>query len=141
MITLAQAQAIISTALAHARAHNAKPLGVMVLDAGGHPIASAREDNATFFRLEVARAKAYGALGMGDDTRALADRAKGNPGFFQSLTAVVGGAIAYSPGGVLVRDSAGAIVGAVGISGDTGDMDEECAVAGIIAAGYTGGPA
>ena len=141
MISLGQAQTVISAALAHARGANARPLGIVVLDAGGHPVAFAREDGATFFRHDVARAKAYGALGMGDDTRVLAERAKGNAAFFQSLTAVVGGQIAFSPGGVLVRDGSGAVIGAVGVSGDTGDMDEECALAGIAAAGLKGGPA
>jgi uncharacterized protein GlcG (DUF336 family) len=141
MISLVQAQTVIAAALAHAREANARPLGIIVLDNGGHPVAFAREDGATFFRHDVARAKAYGALGMGDDTRVLAERAKGNAVFFQSLTAVVGGQIAFSPGGVLVRNGADAVIGAVGVSGDTGDMDEECAIAGIKAAGFKGGPA
>jgi uncharacterized protein GlcG (DUF336 family) len=133
-LTLAEAQTIVNGALATARARKAMPLGVIVLDAGGHPIAFAREDGATFFRLDVARAKAIGALGMGADTRVLAERAGANPAFFQSLATAVHGQIAYSPGGVLVR-RAGVVIGAVGISGDTGDCDEECAFAGMAAAG------
>lgn len=139
MISLDQAQTIVRDALAHARAQNLKPLAVIVMDAGGHPLAFAREDGASFFRHDIARAKAVGALGMGDDTRVLAERAKANPAFYQSVTAVVGGQIAFSPGGLLVRNDAGAVVGAVGISGDTGDMDEDCALAGIVAAGLKGG--
>ena len=135
LLNLAAAQTIITGALAHAQAQGAKPLAVIVLDAGGHPMAFARNDGASFYRLDIARAKAQGALGMGSDTRALAERAKGNPAFFQSLSAVVGGGIAYSPGGVLIRDAAGVIIGAVGISGDTGDMDEACGFAGLVAAG------
>ncbi len=141
MISLVQAQTIIAAALAHARANGAKPLGVIVLDSGGHTIAFAREDGTTFFRHDIARAKAVGALGMGQDSRGLTQSAADRPGFFQSLTAAVSGQIAFSPGGVLVRDGTGTIIGAVGISGDTGDMDEQCAVAGIIAAGLKGGPA
>ncbi len=141
MISLSQAQAIIEAALGNARLQLAKPLAVVVLDSGGHPIAFAREDGATFFRHEIARAKAVGALGMGDDTRVLAERANGNPAFFQSLTAIVGGNIAFSPGGVLVRDAAGAVIGAVGVSGDTGDMDEDCAVFGKNSVGLHRGPA
>lgn len=136
---LAAAQAIIAGVLTEARSRSARPLAVMVLDTGGHPVAFAREDGASLFRHDIARAKAMGALGMGDDTRVLAERAKGNPAFFQSLAVAVGGAIAYSPGGVLVRDTSGAIVGAVGVSGDTGDLDEDCAIAGIAAAGLQGG--
>lgn len=141
MISLDQAQIIVRDALAHGRVQNLKPLAVIVMDAGGHAVAFAREDGASFFRHDIARAKAIGALGMGDDTRVLAERAKANPAFFQSVTAVVGGNIAFSPGGVLVRDAAGIVIGAVGISGDTGDMDEACALAGIAAAGLNGGAA
>lgn len=134
-LSLHAAQSIIAGALGAARQRAAKPLAVVVLDAGGHPIAFAREDGASLFRFDIARAKAMGAVGMGDSTRVLADRAKGNPVFFQSVTAVVGGDVAFSPGGILVRHG-GAIIGAVGISGDTGDCDEECALAGLIAAGF-----
>lgn len=134
-LTLAAAQIIVSAALEEARTRGAKPLAVIVLDAGGHPVAFAREDGASLFRHDIARAKAMGALGMGDDTRVLTERAKGNPAFFQSVSVAVGGNIALSPGGVLIRQ-AGAIFGAVGISGDTGDCDELCAFAGLKAAGF-----
>jgi uncharacterized protein GlcG (DUF336 family) len=134
-LTLAAAQIIVSAALEEARTRGVKPLAVIVLDAGGHPVAFAREDGASLFRHDIARAKAMGALGMGDDTRVLAERAKGNPAFFQSVSVAVGGNIAFSPGGVLIRQ-AGAIIGAVGISGDTGDCDELCAFAGLKAAGF-----
>lgn len=134
-LALSAAQTIVAAALAEARARNAKPLAIVVLDAGGHPVTFAREDGATMFRHDIARAKALGAIGMGDDTRLIAERAKGNPAFFQSVTAVVGGNIAFSPGGVLIRDG-DTVIGAVGVSGDTGDCDEECALAGIRAAGF-----
>ena len=135
-LDLAAAQAVSAAALASARARAAQPLAVIVLDAGGHPIAFAREDGATFARLDIARAKAKGALGMGADTRILAQRANGNPVFFQSVAVALGGDMAFSPGGVLVRDSQGHVVGAVGASGDTGDCDEECVIAGLHAAGF-----
>lgn len=130
----AHAQAIVAGALAHARQASLKPLAVVVLDAGGHPVAMAREDGATFFRADIARAKATGALGMGADTAVLAERAKGNPTFFGGVVTTVGGDLVFSPGGVLVRAD-GAVIGAVGISGDTGEMDAACAIAGIAAAG------
>lgn len=133
-LTLDQAEAIITGTLAAARTANAQPLAVVVLDAGAHPIAFVREDGATFFRHTIALAKATGALGMGADSRVLAQRAAGNPAFFQPLAAVLDGHIAYSPGGVLVRRD-GAVIGAVGVSGDTGDCDEACALAGLAAAG------
>lgn len=134
-LTLAQARAIIAGALAEARAKGALPLAVIVLDAGGHPVAFEREDQASLFRFDIARAKAMGALGMGADTRVLAERAQANPQFFQSVATAVGGAIAFSPGGVLVRGEGGMVIGAVGISGDTGPCDEDCALAGLAAAG------
>lgn len=133
----ADASAIIGGALEHGRACGAQPLAVIVLDAGGRPVAFAREDGASFYRHDIAQAKALGALGMGMDTRTLAERAKGNPAFFQGVAVTVGGAIAFSPGGVLVR-SGGSIIGAVGISGDTGDCDEACAFAGLRAANLHG---
>ena len=139
MLTLEQANAIIAGALAEARARSTAPLGVIVLDAGGHPVAYQREDGASLFRHDIARAKAMGALGMGADTRAIAERAAGDPAFFTSVAVATGGNLALSPGGVLIRNADGAIVGAVGISGDTGDCDEACAIAGIRAAGLNHG--
>jgi uncharacterized protein GlcG (DUF336 family) len=131
---LAQARMIIDAALAQARADSAQPLAIVVLDAGAHPVAMLREDGASLFRFDIARAKAAGALGMGADTRTLAARAASNPVFFQSVAAATG-QLALSPGGVLIRDVEGAVIGAVGISGDTGERDEACAIAGIEAAG------
>lgn len=133
-MTLAQAQSIIQGALAWARAQNCAPLAVVVLDIGAHPVAMVREDGASLFRHDIALAKATGALGMGTDTRVLAQKAQANPVFFQSVSQVVQGRIAFSPGGVLIRHGA-AIIGAVGISGDTGDRDEAAAFAGLTAAG------
>ena len=134
-LSLNQARAIIDGALAHARDEALQPLAIILLDAGAHPVAFVREDGASLFRFDIARAKAAGALGMGADTRLIAARAAANPVFFQSVAAVVGGDIAFSPGGVLVRDAEGALLGAVGISGDTGERDEACAAAGIAGAG------
>lgn len=135
-LPLSVAQAILSGALAEARALSAKSLAVIVLDAGANPVVFAREDGASLFRFDIARAKAFGALGMGDDTRVLTERAAGNPVFFQSVSAAVSGNIAFSPGGVLIRDLEDRTLGAIGVSGDTGDLDERCALAGLRAAGY-----
>jgi uncharacterized protein GlcG (DUF336 family) len=138
-LTLHQARTIIDAALAKGRSDGAQPLAVVVLDAGAHPVATVREDGASLFRFDIAKAKAAGALGMGADTRILAARAASNPVFFQSVVAATGGRLALSPGGVLIRDVEGAVIGAVGISGDTGDCDEACAIAGILAAGLSQG--
>ena len=133
-LTLAQASTIVEKALGKGRELNCAPLAVAVLDAGGHLKAFAREDGAGILRPQIATAKAWGALGMGFGSRALAKRAADNPGFFAALFAASEGRVIPAPGGVLVRDAVGEVVGAVGISGDTSDKDEVCALAGIEAA-------
>ena len=140
-ITLAQARTILDAILEEARVQQAQPLAIIILDAGAHPVTFAREDGASLFRVDRAKAKAAGALGMGADTRVIATRAASNPSCFQSVVAVTGGQLALSPGGVIIRDLEGRIIGAVGTSGDTGDMDEACAIAGIAAAGLIHGEA
>jgi uncharacterized protein GlcG (DUF336 family) len=139
-LKLAQALAIIDAALAEARKNNFARLGVAVCDAGGHVMAFKREDGATFLRFSLAYGKAWGALGMGFGTRELAERATKQPAFINALAAVTEGRAVPSPGGVLIAASDGEILGAVGISGDTGDNDEVCALAGIQAAGLSAIP-
>lgn len=134
-LTLAHARTIIATALKTARDKALSPLAIVVLDGGARPVAFEREDGAGFLRLDIATAKAAGAIGMGYGTRDLAKRAAANPGFYTALYAVSHGQMAPSPGGVLIRNGAGEIIGAVGVSGDTGDNDELCAIAGLEAAG------
>ena len=134
-ITLAQASIIVDTALNKGRETHCAPLTVAVLDAGGHLVAFKREDRSGILRFDIAYGKAWGALGMGFGSRELADRAGKNPLFFGVLATVSHGRLVPVPGGVLIKDAAGSVLGAVGISGDTSDKDEVCAVAGIEAAG------
>lgn len=138
-ITLDQADGLVVAALGEARARGAKPLAVIVVDAGGHPAAFRREDGASLFRFDIAKAKAVGALGMGANTRDIAARASSNPVFFTTVAIISGGQLALSPGGVLIRDENGVLLGAIGISGDTGDEDEACAMAAIAAVGLSHG--
>jgi uncharacterized protein GlcG (DUF336 family) len=138
-LTLVEAHGITVAALAEARARRCRPISVIVLDAGGHPITYQREDRASLFRFDIARAKAMGALGMGADTRELAARAANNAPFFNSLAAVVDGRLALAAGGVLIRDVEGNVHGAVGVSGDSAEADEACAHAGIRAVGLSYG--
>ncbi len=138
-ITLAEATIVADTALEKGRALGCAPLTVAVTDAGGHLVAFKREDGSGILRFDIAYGKAWGALGMGFGTRELAARAAANPAFLTALAAASGGRVVPSPGGVLILKD-GRVVGAVGISGDTGDRDEECALAGITAAGLTGRP-
>jgi len=134
-VTLAQASTIVDTALKTGRETNCAPLTVAVLDAGGHLVAMKREDKSGILRFDIAFAKAWGALGMGFGSRELGDRAAKNPSFFGAITSVSQGRLVPVPGGVLIKDAGGGVLGAVGISGDTSDKDEACAVAGIEAAG------
>ncbi len=136
-ITLAQANAMIDGALEHAASHSLNPLTVAVLDAGGHIIALQRQDNAGILRPEIAIGKAWGTLGMGLGGRALAKRSQIAPAFYTALVGASEGRVIPVPGGVLVRDSDGVIIGAVGISGDMPDQDEACAASGIKHAGFT----
>lgn len=136
-ITLEQSRTVVDEALAEARRLDAAPLTVAVLDPGGHLVALQREDGSGILRPQIAVGKAWGALGMGIPSRALARRANQLPEFFAAVASLEGAALIPVPGGVLVRDGEGALVGAVGVSGDISDRDEECAVAGIAAAGLT----
>jgi uncharacterized protein GlcG (DUF336 family) len=136
-LTLAKSLSIIETALAKGKELGLKPLAVVVLDAGGHLKAFQRQDGASMMRFEIASGKAYGAIAVGMGSRWLNAQAETRPHFLEGLSAVSGGKIVAVPGGVLVKDGTGAIIGAVGITGDTSDNDEIAAIAGIEAAGFT----
>lgn len=140
-VPLAQASTVVDAAIAAARKAGLNPLTVVVLDAGGHMVAVKREDRSGILRIEVATGKAYAALGMGVPTRLLRDRLGDRPNFVSGLSAASDGRFIPVPGGVLIRDKDGAILGAVGISGDASDKDEYCAIEGVKAAGLTPDPA
>lgn len=142
-ITLAQAETIVDAALRDGRHRGFAPLTVVVLDPGGHAVVIKREDRSGILRVEIATGKAWGALGMGIASRELGVRATKVPHFFAALAAASHGRVVPVAGGVLIRDAGGEVIGAVGISGDTSDNDEVCAVAGIAAAGLVAdtGPA
>jgi uncharacterized protein GlcG (DUF336 family) len=140
-LTLSKSLKIITAAFAKAKDLGLKPLGIAVLDEGGHLVAFQRQDGASFLRPEIASGKAFGALATGMDSRALGKAAVERPHFFVGLSGVSDGRIVPVAGGVLIRDRKGEIIGAVGISGDTSDNDEACAIAGIEAAGFSAGVA
>ena len=135
-LTLAKANEIIANALKKAREMKIKPLTVVVLDDSGHLKAMQREDGASMFRVDVATGKAWAAVGMGASSRALAARAKDNPNFFITLAATAQGKFLPQIGGVLIRDATGAILGAAGASGGTGEEDEAACAYGIEQAGF-----
>jgi uncharacterized protein GlcG (DUF336 family) len=139
-VTLAQATLIVDQALKKGRDLKLAPLTVAVLDAGGHLVAFKREDRSGILRYDIATGKAWGALGMGFGSRELAERAQKAPVFVTALTAIAHGRLVPVAGGVLIKDASRNVIGAVGISGDTSDNDEACALAGIEAAGLKAEP-
>ncbi len=134
-LTMEQALTIAQTTISEGRRQGFAPLCVAVLDAGGHALALLRDEAASISRPEIATAKAAGCLGMGFGGREIARRAAAVPNFFAALNGIFPKGIVPVPGGVLIRDAAGALTGAVGVTGDTSDNDELCALAGITAAG------
>lgn len=138
-LTLEQAQLIAAAAIQAARKAKYQPMGIAVLDAAGHVVTYVREDGASMFRYDIARAKAWGAAGMGVSSRVLAQRAKDNPHFFVSLSSTSDGRFLPQPGAVVIKNAAGDLLGAVGASGGTGDEDEEICIAGVLAAGLLHG--
>ena len=134
-LTLELALRVLDGALARASELACAPLTVVVLDAGGHEVAVQRQDRSGILRVDIARAKAWGALGMGYASREIAERARKAPAFFGALAAVAQGRMAPAAGAVLLYDEERNVIGAIGISGDTSDRDEECALAGLVAAG------
>lgn len=139
-LTLDAARTIVAKALEEGRKLSLKPLAVVVYDARGALKALAAEDGTSLRRAEIAMGKANGALALGMGSRAVAKQAAERPAFVAAVTHVAGlPALVPVPGGVLIR-SGDALLGAVGISGDTSDNDELCALAGIAAAGLTADP-
>lgn len=136
-LTLETASQIVDKALEKRNEMGFVPLTVAVLDAGGHIKVIKREDKSSLLRPEIAMGKAWGALGMGFGGRELARRASKNPAFFGALSDMSGGRMVPNPGAVLIRSETGEILGSVGISGDTAQNDEICAVYGIESAGLT----
>ena len=135
-LSLDAAVKMVSVALDAARAENMLPLTVVVLDAAGKIIASQSEDGSGLMRFDVARGKAWGALGMGMSSRLIRDRLATRPSFQAALATVADGQFVPVPGGVLVLADDGTVIGAVGVSGDTSEKDEYCAITAIIAAGF-----
>jgi uncharacterized protein GlcG (DUF336 family) len=138
MVSLEQARIIIAQTFKKGSELGFKPLSVVVLDAGGHVQAFEREDRAAPGRFAIAHGKAYGAVMLGMAGRAQMARAEAQAYFMSAVNGVFGGAVVPVPGGILLRDESGVVIGAVGITGDTSDNDVEAGLAGIAAAGLIG---
>ena len=139
-LTLNQASAIVDATIVKGRELNLRPLTIAVLDSGGHLVAFKRENGSGILRAEIAIGKAWGSLGMGVPSRTFSDRATKRPAFFNALAVASQGKFFPVPGGVLIRDKDQTIIGAVGVTGDTGENDEFCAIEGVKAAGLISDP-
>jgi uncharacterized protein GlcG (DUF336 family) len=139
-LTLDVARKILDAALAKGIEKKLKPLVVTVLDVRGCVKVAAAQDGTSLMRAEIAHGKAYGALAMGMGSRALFQRAQEQAYFIGAVNALAQGRMVPVPGGVLIQDGSTLLLGAVGISGDTSDNDEACAIAGIEAAGLKANP-
>ena len=142
-LTIAQASTIIDVALQKGRDMKIAPLAVAVLDAGGNLIAFKRDDRAGILRFDIAFGKAWGAIGMGFGSRTVFERSNSTEAqrlFYATLAVASGGKIVTNPAGIVIRDAAGEVIGAVGVSGDTSDNDEIAGIAGIEAAGLKADP-
>ena len=134
-ITLDQADAIIEGVMAKAASKGLKPMAVVVLDDGGHTVAYKRQDGSPMMRYETVVGKAYGSLGMGINSRKLEGLYERLPHFGESLMAMSQGKFVPVPGGMLIKNADGFLLGAAGVSGDTVDNDEMACIAGIESAG------
>ncbi len=134
-LTLNMARSIVDNALAKSKELGLKPLAVAVFDERGCLRAFLSQDGTSLLRGDVAQGKAYGALALGMGSRAIFKRAQEQPFFVDAVNSLAQGKIIPVPGGVLMRDKSGVLIGAVGVSGDTSDNDETCAIAGVAAAG------
>ena len=134
-LTLEHANLIIEAALQNGGELALQPLSVAVLDAGACLIAFQRQDGASRIRPEIAIGKASGALALGVSSRKIADMAAERPQFIASLGPVSRDGVIPAAGGIIIKSASGAVLGAVGVTGDTSDNDEICAVAGVEKAG------
>ena len=134
-LTLAQANALIDASFAKGADLGFKPLTVTIHDPGGHLIACQRQDGASNMRVKLAGGKACGALALGVSSRTIGEMAVERPHFIASLDTMSEGGMVPAAGGVIVCDADGTVLGAIGVTGDTSDNDEACALAAIAAVG------
>jgi len=139
-LSLKTAEIIVDEVLASARRESLLPITVVVLDGGGKPIAMKSEDGSGLLRFDIAFGKAWGALGMGISSRLIRDRLSARPTFQNALASASDGQLIPVPGGVLIEDTDGYTLGAVGVSGDTSEKDEFCAIRAIHKAGFVSEP-
>jgi uncharacterized protein GlcG (DUF336 family) len=135
-ISLDEAMTIINGCFAAAKSHRLRPLTAVILDAGGRLKAALKQDGCAMLRFEIAYGKAYAALSMGRPSRLVLQKQREKPVFMDNLMELADGPMFLEAGGQLIRDPAGEVIGAIGVTGDAGEMDDVCAVAGIHASGH-----
>jgi uncharacterized protein GlcG (DUF336 family) len=132
-ISLSMAQMAIEASIAEGRRLNLKPITVAILDAGGHLVALARENGSSNLRPKIAIAKASGALALGVSSRQIGEMAVERPTFIAAAAGLASEGLIPAAGGLLIQNSDGTVIGAIGVTGDTSDNDEICALAGLAA--------
>lgn len=136
-LSLAEAVKIVEATFARAAGMKLRPLAAMVLDAGGRPKVFMKQDGASLMRYEIAYGKAFAALAMGRSSKMVLQKSREKPMFMQNLLELADGPMFLEGGGQLIRDATtGEVVGAIGVTGDVNETDDESAIAGIHAAGY-----
>ncbi len=135
-ITLDEAMTIINGCFAAAKSRGLRPLTAVILDAGGRLKAALKQDGCAMLRFEIAYGKAYAALSMGRPSRLVLQKQREKPVFMENLMDLADGPMFLEAGGQLIRDTAGEVIGAIGVTGDVGEMDDVCAIGGIHAAGF-----
>src|ERR1700682_4398382 len=117
-ISLAEALEIIEGTFASAKKSKAHALSAILLDAGGRVKAFHKQDGSSLLRFEIAYGKAFAALALNRSSRQVLQKAKEKPAFMQSLSELSDGPLFLEGGGQLIRDAAGEIVGALGVTGE-----------------------
>src|SRR5712672_858914 len=134
-LTLDHANRIIAAIIKRGQEINCRPLSVLVVEPGCKVKAFQKEDGSSMIRFEMAFGKAYAALAMGRSSKLVKVRAEEKPIFMRYLSAATGDQLFPEGGGLQIRNEAGEVIGAVGVTGDTEDRDEELAVYGVRAIG------
>ena len=132
-ISLSMAQIAKEASITEARRLNLKRITVAILDAGGHLVALARENASSNLRPKIAIAKAAGALALGVSSREIGEMALERPTFISAAATLAAEGLIPAAGGLLVRNDDGNVIGAIGVTGDTSDNDELCALEGLAA--------
>ena len=134
-LSLEQANTIIAATFATAKKERCRPMSAIVLDAGGRVKAFQKQDGASMLRFEVCYGKAYASLALGRPSKLVLQKANEKPLFMQGIENLADYPLFLEGGGQLIRDEAGEVMGAIGVTGDANEMDDICAIAGIHAVG------